>query len=129
MNNIQKRITIEDVLGDYGFRLVWSVEDHWADVTAYEITCRSTGKLADPGQPMFNRADWHSLPDPVESHEQAEVYLSGFVKWDGCSEPDQGRPHWCGARGFKKHCALLRYIYERAFDLMDREPDEPWGEA
>lgn len=121
MSDNEKRFTIEDIMGEFGFRLVWAVADHWVDVVAYEITYRD-----ESGKPMFNRADWQSLPDPVASHEQAETYLTGFVKWDGCSELNQGQPHWCGASGFKKHCALLRHIYERAFQLMGREPDKPW---
>jgi hypothetical protein len=117
-----KRTTTEDVLGDFGFRMVWSVSDLWADVTAYEIT----GRGMEENAPLFERKGATCGPDHVESHEDAEEYLDGYVKWDGCTELDMGRPHWCGPYGYKKHCALLRYIYERAFQLMGREPDDAW---
>ncbi len=115
-----KRHTQEEIFGEFGFRLIWSVEDHWADVRVYEITCREEGK------PLFNRNDWQSLPDPVESTEEAEEYLTGYVKWDGCTELNMGQPHWCGPSGYAKHCSLLKHIYHRAFDLMGREPEEAW---
>ena len=119
-----KRTTTEDILGNFGFRMVWSVSDRWADVTAYEITERDM----EENIPMFDRKGDDTGMDQIETHEDAEEYLSGFVKWDGCTELDMGQPHWCGPNGYKKHCALLRYIYERAFELMGRKPDQVWND-
>ena len=116
--------TIEDILGEFGFRLVWSISAYWADVKAYEITSRNPD-----GTPNFNREGWGSLPDPVPTIDLAEMYLDGRVRWDGCSELDQGCPHWCVADQFKRHCNLLRYIYERAFELMDRDCPDPWNDT
>lgn len=120
----EKRTTIEDVLGDFGFRVRWSVSDVWADLAVYDIT----GRDGDTNLPLFNRRGYTSSPDPVESIDDAEPYLEGIVKWDGCTELNQGQPHWCGPEGYKKHIALLRYIYRRAFELMGRVPEESWGE-
>lgn len=116
----EKRKTIEDA---HGFRLVWSVSDTWADVTAYEMT----GTFMD-GSPCFELESGNGC-DATENIDEAEVYLSGFVKWDGCTELDQGQPHWCGPNGYKKHIALLRHIYIRAHELMGRQPEEPWGDS
>lgn len=117
-----RRETVEDILGDFGFRLEWSVEDHWAAVKVFAIEARG----GDDGVPLFAR-DQSSTFDPIETTEGAEEYLTGYVKWDGCTELDMGRPHWCGPDGYRKHCDLLKHIYIRAFELMGREPEEPWG--
>jgi hypothetical protein len=122
-----KRITIEDVFRDgelFGFRVRWAVQDHWADVTVWEIA----GQRAEDGTPLFTRKDSQSQPDPVESTDEAEEYLDGHVKWDGCSEFNQGRPHWCGPAGYKYHIALLEYLYKRAFELMGSLAEECWDE-
>lgn len=121
MNTPEKRETIEDVLGEFGFRLVWSVQDHWADVKAFEIVGRN-----EDGNPLFDSDD---SPNRTMTTEDAREYLEGFVKWDGCTELDQGSPHWCGPYEYRKHFALLRYIYHRAYELMGCEPDEPWEPA
>lgn len=120
MSTKQTLTLTEDVLGKFGFRVVWSYAEHWSDVVAYEITGYESSK------PLFNRKNWNSLPDPVESIDDAEPYLGGFIKWDGCAELSQGCPHWCGLNSFKKHCDLLKYLYCRARELMNTEESEPW---
>lgn len=112
----EKRVTTEDILGEFGFRLVWSVSDHWADVKVYEILARD-----ENAEPVFAHREWKSLPgDSVTDVSEAEVYCEGYVKWDGCAELDQGAPHWCGPDDFVRHCVLLKHIYLRAFELMGR---------
>jgi len=117
----EKRITIEDILGDFGFRVRWSVLDYWADVEVFEIA----GRGVDPDCPLFALK---GKPNEILEIEidDAEPYLEGFVKWDGCAELNQGQPHWCGPEVYKNHIELLKYIYRRAFELMGREPEEKW---
>jgi len=112
----------EDCLGEFGFRVVWKVLPHWADVRVYEITSR------EDGTPGFDRRGARSLPDPVHDITDAEVYLKGYIKWDGCSELDQGCPHWCGPIYYKKHIALLEWLYKRAQELMEAGNWSPWDE-
>lgn len=124
-------VTVEDAqvltdarLAERTFRVVWSTLRTWADVKVYEVTGRTAG-----GAPTFNRADARSLPDPVEDVSYAEVYLSGYIKSDGCMELGQEvTPHWCGMAQLEKHCALLHWLYERAMQLMgcDEADDLPW---
>lgn len=109
------RITIEDVAGEFGFRILWSVKDHWADFTVWAIVSRENDK------PLFELKD--NCAEDTDDTEKAEIYCTGFIKWDGCAEIDQGQPHWCGAEDFKKHMALLKYLYLRASELMGRGPD------
>lgn len=130
-NQHERRATVEET-PDGNFFARWSVTDSWADVRVLKIVNR-----ADGGAPLFHGDEDHpdhaSVPPAqwweISDLDKAEVYLEGHVKWDGCTELGSvDRPHWCGVNGFKNHCALLRYIWERAFSLMGREQDEPWDE-
>ncbi len=114
----ERRTTIEDL---ERFRLVWSVEDHWADVKVFEITSHAVD-----ASPLFAKEDDIGIIALVESVDEARPYLTGYVKWDGCAELNQGCPHWCGPDYFKRHCDLLKHIYLRAFELMGLEPEEEW---
>jgi hypothetical protein len=107
--------------GGFGFRAVFSYYEHWTDLKVYEITSRTID-----GMPSFDRAGATSWPDPVDSIDDAEIYLKGYIKWDGCSELDQGCPHWCGPRDYKKHIALLEHLYRRSQELMTSGNWEPW---
>lgn len=125
--NDEKRITVEDYdpMDDgFGFRCKWAVSDHWADVTVYEVV--ATGGKGEYDKKFFDRKPWNGSGDHVEDIALADEYLEGFVKWDGCTELNQGQPHWCGPHGYKKHIAILKYIYQRAHQLMGREPETPW---
>lgn len=122
-----QRITIEDYdpMGDgFGFRCKWAVRDHWADVEVFEVV--ATGDSNSPDKKFFELKDWQRSGDDTEDIEKAGPYLTGFVKWDGCTELDQGQPHWCGPHGYKKHIAILKYIFVRAHQLMGREPETSW---
>jgi hypothetical protein len=68
---------------------------------------------------------------------EKELYLSCSIKWDGCShfwfgEEEDGKPdgylHICGLGSYYDHVKLMAYLYEKAFELMEREPldDEHW---
>ena len=118
----QKRQTTEQILGDFGFVLRWSVLDHWANVEVFEI-----GARGDAG-PEFRMKETEGcgMIGFTPDMDKAEVYLDGFVKWDGCTELNMGQPHWCGAGGYENHILLLAHIYKRAFELMGREPEDEW---
>ena len=104
---------IEDVLGDFGFRVRWQYLPHWADVEVFEIVGRD-----DSGKMYFERKGAMQSMDQVETIDEAQPYLEGFIKWDGCAELNQGNPHWCGVRSFKKHADLLQYIWNKSGELL-----------
>ena len=116
MNDSVKRKTVEDAVG---FRLVWNVNDFWADVSAYEIV-----SVCDDGERLFFDKNLQLTHD----FDEADAYLSGYVKWDGCSEFALGQQHFCGPDGYIQHATLLRYIFFRAHELMGREPEDKWPE-
>lgn len=125
------KINSEEILGDFGFRVLWGVSHTWANVAAFLIE-HYDGDDEHGWVPMFEREGEPIGPRAEHGHltrhvYEAEPYLDGYVKWDGCLELDQGRPHWCGPHHVKRHMALLEYIYKRAMELMDSNED-PWDE-
>lgn len=119
----EDRELIEDMGGRFGFRVAWMVSDAWATVWVFEIVAYTDHKF---DVPMFRNIGDKGDQEFVDTIEQADWYLDGFVKFDGCSQFDMGDQHLCGLQGYQKHIALLQYIYTRAFELMGREPDEVW---
>lgn len=76
---------------------------------------------------------WELSPNKLSTHVRVtdtlgDECLVGWVKWDGCSDLHSDSFHLCGPDGYKKHFSLMRHVYLRAFQLMEREPDEPWDE-
>lgn len=117
MSQIQEKlIKIERILGDQGFCIKWEIQPHWVDVTAFEVVAQDGAT----GDDFYQRKDSHFSPDCVSHIDEAEAYLEGYVKWDGCTELDMGRPHWCGVEEYRRHCELLQYIYIRSQQLMDK---------
>lgn len=129
MHEPTKIIKIEDILGDFGFTLRWQLLPHWADVTAYEKVAQD----CETGDCLYERKGATGSGDHVCHIDEAEPYLDGYVKWDGCTELDQGQQHWCGLEDYRKHCDLLQYIYVRSQQLIERADRDlfggPWSPA
>ena len=61
--------------------------------------------------------------DPeTDDQAQAEVFISGHVKWDGCSNWNIGSDgvmlHFCSVRQAERLGELLRWLYEWADEMM-----------
>lgn len=117
---------VEDLLDDFGFRVRWRYSDYWADVEVFEYIGQESNGDGTMGRKLLPRKDAMHGMDTVYDIDEAEPYLAGFIKWDGCSELDMGCPHWCGPHDFRKHFAILEAIYRRAQELMARGNDQPW---
>ncbi|OQM82044.1 hypothetical protein [Rhodococcus sp. 66b] len=75
---------------------------------------------------------WEDDKKPVEF----EKYLIGTIKWDSCSHlyfgidsDNDGYVHMCGVGDFQDHIALLKFLYELAFERMGQKPQdgEEWS--
>lgn len=118
----EKRLVVDDCLGDFGFHVLWNVSDTWADFTVYEVVARQS----PDSSALYYKKGWQSSDELVLSVDAAEAYGDGFIKWDGCSESNFPKWHFCGARDFKKHIALLEWLYKRAGELMASADMEAW---
>lgn len=112
-----KRSIREEILGEFGFVLLWEVDRYWANLKVYKITGRDENNTALFGE--FGKTS-------SVINEDSETYLDGYLKWDGCCELDQGCPHWCGAHNFGYHILLLKHIYERSAELMESSDFDEW---
>ena len=68
-----------DLMND-GYTILATPHEYHVDYRVY----RHEGQTLD-GIPLFHRAGAATSPNIVETTDESEVYLSGFVKWDGCS--------------------------------------------
>jgi hypothetical protein len=66
---------------DLQFYVVATPHSHYVDYAIYDIE----GEYSDE-TPLFHKKGSITSPDPVEEIENAEPYLHGSVKWDGCSD-------------------------------------------
>lgn len=82
----------------------------------------------------------HEITGWSEDNEPAgfEDYLSGTIKWDGCSHiwfgEDQGDKdgyiHMCGVGTWKRHCMLMEWIYKTVFALFENaDESEKWSDV
>jgi len=80
---------------DLGYTVIAYPEEYFVKYDIYEIDCEDSD-----GAPNFHKAGSPIHPDPVKNIEDAEKYLNGDVKWDGCSnwffdEQERGMLHGC----------------------------------
>lgn len=104
-------IIIENVV-DERFRIKWTVGYSYTYFEGYEIR----EGMGDNVLYLLDGAP--SSAHLTDDMNKAEKYIQGSIKWDGCSEMDQGQHHWCGLDDYKLHVALLKYLYNRASELM-----------
>lgn len=78
----------------------WHWLEYVADVTPhdyrvdYKIYRISEYRDGDRSKPCFHRKDAQSSPDNVENIEDAECFMTGHVKWDGCSNWTMTDPYF-----------------------------------
>lgn len=80
--------------------------------------------ITDNGEPLFHKRGSISSPDTVESIEEAEVYLSGYVKWDGCSnwyfnEQDRVMLHGCCRDDILRYGLIMAECFDLTKDLCE----------
>lgn len=114
-NGTQYRVIelVRDV-GDYEI-VVTEMRSHWLGFKVYRVL----GKTEN-GVKVYNRDGYQSSPDPVEDRTTAQVFLSGSIKWDGCSDItiDDEPLHFCGRADMEEFSALLSAVYDLAAELI-----------
>lgn len=86
-----RRIDMQDL----GFTVMAKAYEYRVEFVVYDVA-----GWAEGGFPLWHKAGSSSYPDPVDSTAEADVYLHGEVKWDGCSnwhfdEQDRIMLHGC----------------------------------
>lgn len=72
---------------DLEFTVVAVPHEFYVEYKIYEIVATEHGSVNPDGSeiPLWQMKDTDVRPVPVDKLEEAEVFLEGSVKWDGCS--------------------------------------------
>jgi hypothetical protein len=93
----------------------------WMDFKAYEALGKDYEPAAnDPyGGAIFRRKGVRGSGNETENPDEAES-IDGFVKWDGCSEIETGRQHFCGRADVESFGKVLVAIHDLARDVIPK---------
>lgn len=121
----KERIEIR-VWEDIGYSAVIFVYDHYAEMTVHQIECEGEwqGKrvlLYESG----SIKEWSSVRHLVPEIDDAKVFFSGSIKWDGCSNWDffegdkEGiMQHFCERKQAMNFGELFSRLYDLGRDLI-----------
>jgi len=106
---------------DIGFTIVcdYTPKSCFVEFKVYDLE----GLPVDGSPPMWHKKGSGSYPDPVESLDEADVFLHGSVKWDGCSnwsidENDRGMLHGCSRADLTRIGEVMGKCWDTAQELM-----------
>ena len=106
---------------EFRFTIIAEPHEHYCEFKCYE----AYGDFDEPNGIYYDITDSASTPNPTDDLDKAQVYLSGTVKWDGCSNLDfdinEGCAiHFCGRKDISKVGKLLERLYDLAAQLIPR---------
>lgn len=94
---------------------VWDNETHGYEFELFEIV----GWTGDNFKELLYERKGSTMSGDHSKNglEDAQPYLTGFIKWDGCSHMyfgDEGYLHLCGLNTFEKLQKVLQKLIDRA---------------
>lgn len=93
----------------------------WVDFTIWSVAGHDVPAHSGPGAALYQRKGSDNSCDFVETTDEAEPLVSGYLKWDGCNEvnwTDDG-VHMCGlADRDRQHTALAMVLRTAAIAFM-----------
>ena len=109
---------------DLWFSIAYEIHSHHMSFKVYEHTGQEiSGKdFYKPRQ--FGKKESRNNEDALyEVDEQCAVYMSGEVKWDGCSNIDIDENkncmlHFCGKRSAGKLGKMIDTVYALALEVL-----------
>ena len=108
---------------DLGFTVCATAYTHHVDFVVYDIEAWQEGATPEVyDMPLWHKAGAPSHPDPVNCIEEAEPYLHGEVKWDGCSnwhfdEQDRIMLHGCTRHDVLRFGEVMAECWDWAAEL------------
>src|SRR5690242_15475325 len=100
----QKSHSTEQIGGEHGVTVRYEVYEGYVEFFAAEVT--GVGVHPDPGVKYYWRKGATSSEDNTTDFNNAERYIDGTVKWDGCSHfnfgDNTGYLHLCGGSEIEK---------------------------
>lgn len=90
-----------------------------------EFTTHELAGSDETGSMLFYRkgAKSNATEEEIDDINEAEIYLEGSVKWDGCSnmvfrEQERVMLHFCEKKEAQNIGVLMGYIYDMAEELI-----------
>lgn len=119
LNDPNRKIKI---IQEEDITIVASVENYYIDFLVYKHDCTikdSAGVLT----PQYHKKDSPCYPTPVETIEESEPYLRGFVKWDGCSnwyfvQQDRCMLHGCSREDLLWHGKIMALCWDFTMETL-----------
>lgn len=71
------------ILENLGMAIIAEPHEYRVDYSIRELVGES-----DTGEPLYQKRNSNSSPDPTLEIEESEILIEGHVKWDGCSNWD-----------------------------------------
>jgi hypothetical protein len=118
--------TTETIGGDMGITVLYKQKEEYAHVSVEFFAAEITGLGTTDGKtynvPSYWRNGASSSSEDTEDFTEAERYVAGFVKWDGCSHynfgDENGYLNLCGPEHIRKLSNAISVIFERCGELM-----------
>ncbi len=108
---------VEHIGGDFGVTVIYTLSKY----PSIEFFAAEIVAIDDDGA-LYTLQGASSSDDHARDPRNAERFISGQVKWDGCSHinfgDEHGYLHLCGRSSFDKVCLTLDKIYERCGEIM-----------
>lgn len=100
-----------------GFTAAFTAKDLHVEFNVYRMISRD---------PVAWNKRGEKYPDPTEELAEAEIFLHGFIKWDGCSnwhfdEQDAAMIHFCGVEEAAEIGELFRQLYAIARETIEMD--------
>lgn len=113
------REIVEQLGGDFGVTVIYTLDEEFTAHVDFVAALIEARGLPDEC-PLYASAA--NPQEQVTDPHDAEHYIAGSVKWDGCSHLNfgdtRGYLHLCGRDHFKKLADTLTTIYHRCGQLM-----------
>lgn len=102
-----------------GYEIHYEPGDHVMEFKAYEVVEATDAKGAKSILYAGKEDDY------VNTLDEAQIYLSGSVKWDGCSNlnfdaQESCMLHFCSLAGVQEMAAMIAKVYEIAKENIKR---------
>jgi hypothetical protein len=102
---------------DLDFTVVAEPNDYSVDYVIYDVEGWCTDDT-----PVWHRAGAQGHPDCVDTLEEAEPYLHGHVKWDGCSnwafdEQERVMLHGCSRKDVLRFGEIMAACWDWTKEL------------
>lgn len=101
----------DEICGDHGFVVEWETLEYRLSFKIHQIE----GRYVDDNE--------------ISGLEEV---ISGWVKWDGCANIlyDSGNyAHYCSPQGLIDQAVALRWVYEKAREMIPENQIDEWPAA